>query len=481
MRLENLDLLRSISKGERVAYVDRHRRRFAKPVTPESTTPLPVSQGFLSSLKEQGWGAIYSGSGWRREFWSMATSLLNAGLGFSEDAIKGAFTWFARHTGFARGESRLGVVEAIYGLGGRPHASVRIPHANGGYSRHEFRVVSTPEFAMSLGQPVEFFPSHGSRRPRLRPLSPPSAIGLDGRLKHLSLFELVSVVMGQSSSMDFVGLWENKPLPESHRGVKCLPRELASLYVHAQTGEGVLVFRGTRPFNFKDWLVNVKTTHALASSQHTAALNTVDAASRGCPRLVLTGHSKGGGLAQLLSAKTGFPAVTLNSVGLPSGVTETLESSPLPFIEHFMTKFDTVSNLGGNPNAISPAISGPLAFSRGHRQRLLGDERSRHVIETSLPRHRILSLHSLSSLREHLRENPVVIPDPTSPTRQPSYALAGVYVDPVRGDLLYEPKFPEPSVEGKSMRKSLQRSGPTLSKKRTVPSSSRNSVSPSPR
>jgi hypothetical protein len=469
-----IELVSAISRAENVAYADRMRRRFGSSFPKLSKLE---SSPLLEKLESEGWEAVYAPETWGRNFLPMIRAILNVGYGFSQDAVSGALALLARRTGLMRSCSSLGVVESIFTpRGDKPHAVVRIPHSGGGYSRHQFRIVSSPEFVMSLGQPVEFIPPCGRIRPRLRPLSPPSAVGVGGELKHLSLFELVSVVMGQSAGMDFVGLWEKKRLPVSHLGSACLKQDLASLYVHEATGEGILVFRGTRPLSLKDWVVNIKTTHDVASSHHAQALATTLAAGLECKRLMLVGYSKGGGLAQFAAAKTGCPAITLNSVGLPNRLVEELALSKLPTIEHFMTKYDAVSNLGGTHSGKISTIAGPWALLRGMRQNFLGCPPRVHVLPSISPRNRVWSLHSLSEFREVLREHPLVIPDPTLDHRKPSYALSGIFVNEQTGDFVYEPRSSSTSV-GKTTRKTRHRSTPVLSKKTTAPSPSSNSTS----
>jgi hypothetical protein len=468
-----IELISAISRAENVAYADRLRRRFRSPVPPLSEAP---SLPFLEKIGKEGWGAVYKPSVWKKNLLPMIRAVLNIGIGFSQDATSGALSLLARRAGLLRNSSSIGVVESIFTPSfDKPHAVVRVPHVGGGYSRHQFRMISSPEFAMSLGHPVEFMPSRPGVRPRLRPISPPSAISPAGSLKHLSMFELVSIVMGQSDGMDFVGLWERRALPSSHLGSACLKPNLAGLYVHASTGEGVLVFRGTRPLSLKDWIVNVKTTHDIATPHHSQALATTLAATTMCPRLLLVGHSKGGGIAQLASAKSGHPAVTLNSVGLPASLVSELSTGKLPTMEHFMTKFDAVSNIGGRYSKDASTIVGPWALSRGLRQGFLGSPPVIHVLPSLSPRHRIWSLHSLSEFREVLREHPVVMPDPTMPDRSKSYVLAGVHVDEETGDFFYEPKGY--SSRGRSTRKTLHRSKPALSKKTAEPSLKENSTS----
>jgi hypothetical protein len=437
--------LRSIAAGHDVAYVDRIRRRYrgTKAFEANAELPVPLSPGFAARLRREGWAGLYSASSWARDLPSALSLLTATAWGFAADISNSAALWVMRRTGFAREEPSLGVLEAISAdREGRPRATVRVPRPGGGWVRHGFRLVADGEVMMSLGQGIEFMPPTTRQRPRLRPISPPSAVGLSGSVKHLSVAELVGVVSAHSQSMDFAGLWERKTLPSRHMGEKCLSPRLAGLYVHQGTGDAVLVFRGTSPLSLADWVVNVGATHALTTYQHRRSVTTAHAALSMYPRLLLAGHSKGGGLAQFASHATALPAVTFNTVGLPLEKMG-LSSSPPATVEHFMVRYDIVSNVSGLIRPAGMGISGPLASLMGHEQRMLGGPDSVRMLPPSRSRHRLVSLHSLESVRDSLREHPFVIPDPFSTRRPPSYALKGVVLgaDPAT-PLVYEPAHP---------------------------------------
>jgi len=436
--------LRKLSGGHQVAYVDRLRRRYRGPSafpSPESRWPLPISEDFRKVLGRDGWAALYSPSAWTKNLPSTLAFLGSAVWGFASDVSAEAALWVARKTGFARKEAVLSVMESIFpGSDQRPHATVRCPQPGGGWVRHAFRLVSDSDVMISLGSSVEFIPADSRRRARLRPISPPSSMGMDGSTKHMSVSELAGVVSAQYSLMDFAGVWDRVSLPASHLGERCLSPRLAGLFVNRATQEAILVFSGTRPTSMADWLVNVRTTHARVSYQYRQAVTTARAASSQYPRLLLAGHSKGGGMAQFASANTGVPAVTFNTVGLPLeqlGLTQ----APPATIEHFMIKYDAVSNLSGRLSTDSMGIAGPLATLRGLEQKIIGGRSSVQHLPPPKHRHRVYWLHTMEAVKISLRENPFVIPDPFAPKRARAFPLRGLVISPSPGiPFAYEPR-----------------------------------------
>lgn len=465
--------LRNISKGKSVAYVDRPRRRFRGEGHFKGKGrhyPLRVSSTVENALRTMGWSALYSASLWGREFPSLASVLLNTVWGFGQDATAEAVAWTAHLLGISRPMSRLGMVESIFaGPQKRPHAIIKAPSRNGGYSLHEFALVAPPEVASYLGQSIEFSPSTRTHRARIRPISPPTMLS-NGKISHLSALELVSILESHGEKMDFAGSWKREILPSVFLGRECLPDELAGLYVHRGTGEGILAMRGTRPLNMKDWLVNIRTTHGSETSHHRQAISTAEAAMKIAPNLLLAGHSKGGGLAQFVSCQIGLPAVTFNTVGLPPSLVHH-RSSPLPTIEHFIIRFDPVSNFGGAERGATTGIRGPLASLRGLPQNMVGTGETMHILPPPANRGQIISLHSLRSFKEVLRENPMVIPTPTQPSRPPAFFVIGMLRCPDSGEMLYEVNSRVFHSGGRSTRKTLQSKTPSLSRNRTTPSS----------
>lgn len=475
MRLSREDLsnLRRISVGKNVAYVDRLRLRFRGEKHFEgrgSHWPLPVSKKVEDALGSKGWEALYSPRLWLEHFPSMSAVFLNTGWGFGRDTIEASIGWFSDLVKISPPASRLGLVESVYADRlGRPHSIVKVPVSGGGHSLHEFALVAPPKIAEHLGRAVEFVSAFNSQRPRLRPISPPSAV-CNGRISHLSVLELVFILEAQSEKMSFAGSWKKEPLPSVHLGKECLSEDLVALYLHCETGEGVLALRGTRPLNLMDWLINVRTTHGNETVHHRQAVATALAAKQIAPNLLLAGHSKGGGLAQYISCETGIPSVTFNSVGLPSPLAKR-GAEPPPVIEHFMIKFDPVSNLGGATGETARGILGPLAALRRMDQVMQGGAGAVRLLPPPANRGQIFALHSMKSFKDVLRENPIVIPNPTSPSRARSFFVKGMVRCPDTREMIYEVDSGTFQASGKPTRKILQSNTPTLSKKRTTPSS----------
>lgn len=469
----DLSNLNNISKGKSVAYVDRPRLRFRGASQYKDKGrhyPLGVSSTVENALRTTGWSALYSTSLWGREFPSLASVFLNTAWGFGHDATVATVAWATNLLGISRPMSRLGMVESIFaGPQKRPHAIIKVPSPNGGYSLHEFALVAPPEVASYLGQSVEFSPNTRTRRARIRPISPPTMLS-NGKISHLSALELVSILESHGEKMDFAGSWKREILPSVFLGKECLPEELAGLYVHRETGEGVLAMRGTRPLNMKDWLVNIRTTHGSETSHHRQALATATAAMKIAPNLLLAGHSKGGGLAQFVSCHLSLPAVTFNTVGLPPPLVHPRPTSH-PTIEHFIIRFDPVSNFGGAGRGATTGIRGPIASLRGLTQNIIGTGETMHILPPPADRGQIMALHSLKSFKEVLRENPMVIPNPTQPNRSPAFSVIGMLRCPDSGEMLYEVNSRVFHSGGRSTRKTLQSKTPSLSRNRTTPSS----------
>jgi pimeloyl-ACP methyl ester carboxylesterase len=80
----------------------------------------------------------------------------------------------------------------------------------------------------------------------------------------------------------------------------------------------VLAYRGTVPTKLNDWWTDLKQTAGLQSDQYDEAVNLVNSVHASYPdeKIELTGHSLGGGLAQIASAATGYRATTFNAVGI---------------------------------------------------------------------------------------------------------------------------------------------------------------------
>lgn len=142
----------------------------------------------------------------------------------------------------------------------------------------------------------------------------------------------------------------------------------------------VVCFRGTSPADKRDIGADVRLGMKLIPEQFFPAMALFERArlTHGT-NVVITGHSLGGGLAQLVSAASTYPAVTFNAPGVKA-VAETLSGST-PFGFHaancmnIVLKNDPVSSFGtliGKklrlPNPDSYFFLNPLKYLEAHKQ-----------------------------------------------------------------------------------------------------------------
>jgi hypothetical protein len=91
----------------------------------------------------------------------------------------------------------------------------------------------------------------------------------------------------------------------------------AALY-RAPDGTLVLAYRGTEPKELNDWTTDLKQAAGLQSDQYDEAAYLAHRVQASYPdeKIEITGHSLGGGLAQVASAATGYRATTFNAAGI---------------------------------------------------------------------------------------------------------------------------------------------------------------------
>ena len=136
----------------------------------------------------------------------------------------------------------------------------------------------------------------------------------------------------------------------------------AAVFVKAQPGSGakeiVIAYRGTEPTSIRDWTTNVGANFmrpggSVYPKQYAEALELYQSVRAVNPeaRIILTGHSLGGGLASYVGNQTGQPAVTFNAARNAfsergSGVSQ--------------TNFSIASDVVGDPYTQSFTGSGSL-------------------------------------------------------------------------------------------------------------------------
>jgi uncharacterized Zn-binding protein involved in type VI secretion len=92
----------------------------------------------------------------------------------------------------------------------------------------------------------------------------------------------------------------------------------AALYQNNETGKIVLAYRGTEPTHVNDWETNLQQVAGFQSAQYDEAVELAQHVKGSYlgHSIEITGHSLGGGLAQVGSATTGYPATTFNAAGV---------------------------------------------------------------------------------------------------------------------------------------------------------------------
>ena len=111
------------------------------------------------------------------------------------------------------------------------------------------------------------------------------------------------------------------PVGNRYQGLKLFDEESglqAALYCkQGNEPEYVYAIAGTRRGNIKDWLANGKQLLGI-SDQYNRACKIAEklAEKLGTKRLIMVGHSKGGGQAAYCSLRTGCRAITFNPAGL---------------------------------------------------------------------------------------------------------------------------------------------------------------------
>jgi uncharacterized Zn-binding protein involved in type VI secretion len=106
---------------------------------------------------------------------------------------------------------------------------------------------------------------------------------------------------------------QNFPFRDSKSGFD------SALYQRTPPQSGLIIaYRGTEPSHLNDWETDLKQSAGFQSSQYDEAVNLAKRVKASYPNesVEITGHSLGGGLAQVGSAATGYPATTFNAAGI---------------------------------------------------------------------------------------------------------------------------------------------------------------------
>ena len=146
------------------------------------------------------------------------------------------------------------------------------------------------------------------------------------------------------------------PLPVSKPSAPAAFR--AELYKHQQSGELILVFRGTQ--GGMDWISNLWTgvdLLSIESPHYQAAYQLVAELLRRGMKPMVVGHSLGGGMSQYVGAKFGLKVVGFNSAPLPLRYLEGGQAADPHYIRLFSAvetvRSQGVSHLDTMPDPVS--------------------------------------------------------------------------------------------------------------------------------
>ncbi len=135
----------------------------------------------------------------------------------------------------------------------------------------------------------------------------------------------------------------------------------AKLYYNSNDDSYVLAFRGTELFSISDWIVNasqllnkwIKLDDAQYEKAAVLARNLKEDYG---DKLQFTGHSLGGGLAQVAGLATGLKTTCFDAAGLTTTTIEKLDLdlNNSHLITHFNVQYDPLSDFDAKRNNKSP-------------------------------------------------------------------------------------------------------------------------------
>jgi len=161
----------------------------------------------------------------------------------------------------------------------------------------------------------------------------------------------------------------------------------AALYRNDKTGTIVIAFRGTEITHWNDVSTDLKHAAGATTDQHDEATELANAVRAAYPdpaqSIEITGHSLGGGLAQIASAVTGYPATTFNAAGLNNATLSEYGTLPSDVVAQNYTVQGEIVTTGQRALPIPEALGDQITLeARGPDGNLLpAGVFSRHKME----------------------------------------------------------------------------------------------------
>jgi hypothetical protein len=384
----------------------------------EKEIPLfKTAKQFPEFAADNNWNSLWSGM--KREPLIAAAAICHATIGLSKSALKESVRFFKQSEEAAEIPGRL---LSVTREDNRFIAEILKPRPDGGTKL--VRVVSKGDIRgeIGVGGAIDIYKRHGNvdyyrlRKPYITSM-------YNGKVRQFDVLdakEVADVVRAQYKNLDFCGHWERREEVSDviEQDFPNFPRHKCSYFKNTQTGDGILVFRGTNPLDLRDHAVNFLTMSGKVPPQYKYAPEIAKMVkSRFGENLLVAGHSKGGGLAQFVSVSTGIRAVCFNAVGLPKAILENARNTATSLtgikesVDHFLVRYDWVSNLAGIHHDKGMGIVHPFTSKE---QNLVGGKENVHFLNSPHPRSSFLALHSMATVSQCLSSDPYLIKDPFS-------------------------------------------------------------------
>jgi hypothetical protein len=139
----------------------------------------------------------------------------------------------------------------------------------------------------------------------------------------------------------------------------------AKLYYNTELDNFVMAFRGTQAFSVSDWMTDIAQILndyiRVDISQYVQAVDIAkELKLQYGDKLQFTGHSLGGGLAQVAGLATATPTTCFEAAGITAdtyedlGITKAMVADNSQYITHINVQYDPLSDFDGQMNSEAP-------------------------------------------------------------------------------------------------------------------------------